>query len=33
MAVVNFNNVGIVAMAAAVPKNVIDNYIEENHIL
>ena len=26
MAVVNFNNVGIVAMAAAVPKNVIDNY-------
>ena len=26
MAIVNFNNVGIVAMAAAVPKNVIDNY-------
>ena len=26
MAIVNFKNVGIAAMAAAVPKNVIDNY-------
>ena len=26
MAIVNFNNVGVTALAAAVPKNVIDNY-------